>query len=233
MNKKMSNLDNNIKTNSLLEKTLTLIKSYSLWDFIKAFIVMFILAVFTFCLTQPSKVIEYFERAKTAEHTELLQQRAEQNIRIQKITDKLLYTTNAQRVEVIELHNGAIANGGLPFLKATCTFENVADNVIPISSQYKDISLSLIPFASYLNNHQIWYGNTEEMKQFDKSLCYRLLSNNTTHFAATRITDGTKTIGFLFVSFSNVSDVHNCNYVKEHINMAATEISILLSIKNR
>lgn len=227
----MTNIDNNIKTTSLLERVLTLIKTYTLWDFIKAFVIMTIMALFTFCLTNPSKVVDYFEKAKEKEHTTLLEHRATQNIRIQKITDKLLYTTSASRVEVIELHNGAIANGGLPFLKATATFENVADNVIPISNQYRDVSLSLIPFASYLSINGYWFGNTEEMKHLDKSLCYRLLSNNTTHFCAVKITDGVKTIGFLFVSFNELPVNHNCNQIKELVSQSATEIGILLSIK--
>lgn len=223
-------LDDNNKTVGLLERILQLIKTYNLWDFCKTFVMIFLVSIMTICITRPEKVFEYFEKAKEKQHIILMEHRANQTLKIQHTLDKLLYKSNASRVELIELHNGAVGNGGLPFLKGTVTYECLNDTALPVSSQYKDVSLSLIPFASHLSNVGFWCGNTEDMMEIDRSLSYRLLSNNTSHFAAIKITNGTKIIGFLFVSFDGLKEGHNCQYIKELITTASLELGVLLTV---
>lgn len=213
-----------------LEKALNLIRQYKLWDFVKAFIVIGMVSLMAYCITNPDKVFEYFKRAGDKAHDELIEHRLDNTHKIQSSIDRLLYKTEASRVEVLELHNGNSSLAGIPFLKATATFEALNDNVLPVSSQYDNVNLSLIPFATRLFNDGYWCGNTEEMKVIDKSLCYRMLSNSTEHFAACVIQGVDKPIGFLFVSFERLPEGHNCDEVQKEINKAAMEIGVLMSV---
>ena len=217
----------------LVEKALNLIKQYRLWDFIKAFILVFLVAIMGFCITNPDKVFEYFKKAEQKAHEELIEHRLNQTHKIQSSIDKLLYKVDASRVEILEMHNGNNSIAGLPFLKATATYEALNDNVMPVSNQYNGVNLSLIPFATTLFNDGYWCGDTEDMKQIDKSLCYRMLSNNTEHFAATVIFGVDKPIGFLFVTFEEIPDGHSCDEIKKEITRTAMEIGVMMEVNKK
>lgn len=213
-----------------IERALTLIKSYRLWDFIKAFILVFMIAIMGFAITNPDKVFEYFQQAGKKAHDELLEHRLNNTHKIQLAIDRLLFKVGASRVEVLEMHNGSNSIAGIPFLKATATFEALNDNVQPVSGQYNDVNLSLIPFATKLFNDGYWCGDTEDMKAIDKSLCYRMLSNDTNHFAAVLIQGVDKPIGFLFISFDEVPEGHSCDEIKREINRTAIEIGVMMEV---
>ena len=223
-------MENTGKGLGMLEKSLNLIKQYKLWDFVKAFIVVFMVSIMVFCISNPSKVFEYFQNAGKKAHEELIEHRLNQTHKIQSSIDRLLFKVGASRVEILEMHNGNNSIAGLPFLKATATYEALNDNVMPVSNQYNGVNLSLIPFATTLFNDGYWCGNTEDMKQIDKSLCYRMLSNNTEHFAATVIYGVDKPIGFLFVTFEKIPEGHSCEDVKKEINKTAMEIGVMMEV---
>lgn len=214
----------------LVERALNLIKQYRLWDFIKAFIVVFMVSIMAFAITNPDKVFEYFQKAGKKAHDELLEHRLENTHKIQSTIDRLMYKVGASRVEVLEMHNGSNSIAGIPFLKATATFEAINDHVQPVASQYNEVNLSLIPFATTLFNDGYWCGNTEDMKAIDKSLCYRMLSNSTNHFAAVVIQGVDKPIGFLFVSFDELPENHCCEDIKKEITKSAIEIGVMMEI---
>lgn len=223
-------MENTGKGLGLLEKSLNLIKQYKLWDFIKAFIVVFMVSIMVFGITNPDKVFEYFQRAGKKAHDELLEHRLNNTHKIQSSIERLMFKVGASRVEVLEMHNGNNSIAGIPFLKATATFEALDDDIQPIANQYNEVNLSLIPFATKLFNDGYWCGDTEDMKIIDKSLCYRMLSNNTNHFAAVVIQGVDKPIGFLFVSFDDLPDKHDCEQVKREINKTALEIGVLMEV---
>lgn len=223
-------MENTEKGLGLIEKALNLIKQYKFIDFVKAFFIIMMIAFMTFCITKPDKVFEYFNNAGKKAHDELLEQRLNQTHKIQASIDRLLYKVNASRVTLLEMHNGTNSMGGLPFLKATATFEALNDNVMPVSNQYNEVNLSLIPFATKLFNEGYWCGDTQEMKKIDKSLCYKILSNGTEHFAAIVIYGVDKPIGFLFVTFEDTDVEHDCNLVKREIEKTAREVSLLMEV---
>lgn len=227
---KMNNVGSGL---GFLEKALSLIKSYKLWDFIKAFIVVGMVSIMVFCITQPDKVFQYFNNAGKKAHDELLEQRLNQTHKIQSSIERLLYKVHASRVTLLEMHNGVNSIGGLPFLKATATFEALNDNVMPISNQYNEVNLSLIPFATKLFNDGYWCGDTQEIKKIDKSLCYKILSNGTEHFAAIVIYGVDKPIGFLFVTFEGTDVEHDCVMIKREIEKTAREISLLMEVSKK
>lgn len=223
-------MENTGKGIGFLERVLTLIKQYKLWDFVKAFIVILMVALLTFCITKPEKVFEYFQTAGDEIHIEKIEHRLKTANKIQNTIDRLLYKVDASRVLILENHNGSENTNGLPFFKATCTYESLNEGVWPIAEQYQNTNLSLIPFSTYLYNNTYWCGNTVELKAIDKSLHYRMLSNGTEHFAATLIQGVGKPIGFMFVSFESIPDEHSCEEVKQSINKAAMEVALILEM---
>jgi hypothetical protein len=107
-------------------------------------------------------------------------------------------------------------------------------NVYPIASQYQEQNLSLIPFATHLFKQGYWCGNTTELLDIDRGLYYKMMSNETEHFAACVIEGIDKPLAFLIVSFKTQPDgTHDCTYVRENIRHIALEVAVYLEVEQR
>lgn len=226
-----SNIENTTTGLSWLEKMLETVQKYHIWDFFKAFIVILFTALIVGFISNPYGMFEKFKEWEEQQHQKEMEYRLENTAKIQSALDKLLYKTDANRVIYLELHNGNKSISGLPFIKTTATFEALAEGVYPVSAQYNEINLSLVPFADFLFKKHYWCGDVEDMKTIDKSLCYRMLSNDTTHFAGCVVEGVGGAIGFLFVSFNGLDEKHNCKDVERMINHTAIEIAVYLELK--
>ena len=217
-----------------LEKCLSIVEKYKFKTIFKAVAVILIIAATVGFLKNPTWIFEQYEEWKYKQHQEQLDIRAINNDKIQHIVERTLYKINADRIMILELHNGNTGLGGLPFSKCSATFEYMENNVVPISNQYQDQQLSLIPFASHLFKDGYICGDIAEVEKFDRGLYHRMASNGTKHFAAAVIKGVDKPLAFLFVSFHNeVGDTHNCKEVREQIRQASLEIAILLELNKR
>lgn len=224
---KLNNVDKGV---SLIERVLGIIKKYSIFDFIKGCAVVLLTAAMIGLISNPTWVFEKYQEWQSKQHVEKLEIRLQNNKKLHILSEKLLYKIDADRVLILELHNGLSSNSGLPFAKCSATYEALNDNVQPISDQYQDVNLSLMPFATELFNNHYWYGNTDELQEIDKALSYRMLSNDTSHFAGCVIEGIDKPLAFLFVSFKSITDGHNCDEVKKIIDDNALQIALLLEL---
>lgn len=215
-----------------LERALQIIERYKVGTILKSFIILILLAIFVGFLKNPTYIFDKYKEWDDDRHTELIEQRLANNSKIHNICDRLLFKVDASRVLILELHNGQMGDGGLPFAKATCTYEALNFDVIPVANQYEGVNLSLIPFASKLFEDGYWCGDAEELKKIDKSLYYRLMSNSTEHFAACVIEGVDKPLAIMFVSFPVSNPDHNCDEVRNHINKSALELALLIEMSN-
>lgn len=212
-----------------LEKALNLIRQYKLWDFIKAFIVIVMVSLMAYCITNPDKVFEYFKRAGDKAHDELIEHRLKNANKIQSAIDRLMYKTDASRCLVISLHNGLNDISNLPYLRASAIYESINDNIYPISEQYQNTMLSLLPFANHLYYNDYWCGDIDDLYEVDKTLYHKLSSNNVTHFCAATIQGTDKPIGFIFLTFTYEVN-HDCETVKKELQHTALEVALLMEL---
>jgi hypothetical protein len=215
-----------------LEKIMVLVDKYSIFQFIKGFFVLLITSMIIWFISNPTYIFEKYTEYSSKIHSERLETRMKNNERLHILSEKLLYKINADRVLILELHNGLSSNSGLPFAKCSATYEALNDGVQPISDQYQDVNLSLIPFATELFNKGYWCGDTEKLEMIDRGLTYKMLSNGTEHFAACVIEGIDKPLAFIFVSFKSKPD-HDCRIVQENIHATALELALLLELNKR
>lgn len=226
----MSNLENTEKGLSFLDKALGMVEKYKMVTVFKGiFIVLLVAATIAF-INHPTWVFERYQDWQDKQHTEKLTHRLEHNEKLHILTEKLLYKVNADRVLLLELHNGNTGLGGFPFAKCSATYEALNDGVIPVADQYQELNLSLMPFASKLFEEGYWCGDTKDLKEIDKALCYRMLGNDTSHFAGIVIKGVDKPLAFLFVKFKDVGEEHNCMDIRRIINENALQIALLLEL---
>lgn len=217
-----------------LEKFLKLLKEYGpIKILISTFLIAFI-SIFFYFMFNPIKIFEVYDEWKERQHEALMELRMDMAPQIQSVVDKLTYKVGASRTLILEMHNGSVGNGGLPFTKCTATYEGLNINVYPVANQYQEQNLSLIPFATYLFKQGYWCGDTEELLEIDRALYYKMKGNETEHFAACVIEGVDQSLAFMIVSFDQMPDEqHDCEYIREYIRHAAMEVAVLLEVGHR
>ena len=215
-----------------IERALNIIDKYRIKTIFKGvFLVVTIMFTVKF-VENPTYIFEKYKEWETRQHTIALEKRMKNNAQIQTLCEKLLYKLNAKRVVVLELHNGLTSNGNLPFAKCSATYEALNDGVAPVSQQYQNTNLTLMPFAFELFKTNYFCGDSKQLLDIDKGLYYKLMSNGTEHFACSVVNGVDKPLAIIMVSFEEVVDeVHNCEEVHNAIHQFALELALLMEIK--
>ena len=219
---------------NFIEKALGIVEKYRIKTILKAVLVVLIAAATIGFIKNPTCLFEWYDTWKDKQHQEEMDLRNINNGKIQHLLDKSLYKIEADRITVLELHNGQTGIGGLPFTKCSATFEVMDDGIMPIAQQYQDQQLSLIPFANYLNTNGYFCGDIKDLEKIDRGLYHRMASNGTEHFAACLIEGVDKPLAFLFVSFNGpLDEEHSCEIVREQIRHIALEVALCLELNKR
>lgn len=217
-----------------LNGILKMIKEYGVSKIIIGSILLAIVSFFFYFMFNPSKIFEVYDGWKARQHDHLTELRQENSPRMQSIIDKLTFHVDASRTIILELHNGTTGSGGLPFNKCTATFEGLNIEVMPVAEQYKDVSLSLMPFAQYLFKEGYWNGSTDSLMNIDRGLAYKMKSNQTEYFAACIIEGIEKPLAIMVVSFPTPSlEVMSPDELRENVRHVAMEVSVLLEVEQQ
>ena len=219
---------------SWLNQGLAIVEKYKLKTIFKAFFIMLLIAAFIGFLKNPTWVFEKYEEWKDKEHSTALEKRLANNEKLHVSAEKLLYKVGADRVMILELHNGLENSNGLPFSKCSATYEAIDLHVKPVADQYQNVNLSLMPFVNEVFHKGYWCGDTDELENIDKGLYYKMKSNGTEHFACCLIEGVEEPLAFLFVSFKEPIDTttHDCGMVRENIRHIALEQALLLELSS-
>lgn len=228
--KENNNIENTSTAIGWFERVLELADKYRITTVLKSVFIILLIAGTVGVIKNPTWIFEKYQDWQDKQHIEKLAHRLEHNEKLHIMTEKLMYKVNADRVLLLELHNGNTGLGGFPFAKCSATYEALNDGIVPVAHQYQDLNLSLMPFASKLFDEGYWCGDTQDLKEIDKALCYRMLGNDTSHFAGIVIQGVDKPIAFLFVKFKNIGDKHNCAEIKRIIQENAFQIALLLEL---
>lgn len=228
------NIDTTDDAINWLERFLKMLKEYGPIKILLSALLIAVISVFFYFVFNPTKIFEVYDEWEKRRHDELMELRMDMAPKIQSTVDKLTYKVGATRTLVLELHNGSTGNGGLPFTKCTATYEGLNIYAMPISQDYQDQNLSLIPFATYLFSHGYWCGNTDDLIDIDRALYYKMKARGCDHFAACLINGVDKPLAFMLVSFEGeLNSEHDCVEIREHIRHVAMEIAVYIEVSNR
>lgn len=210
-----------------MERILALVNKYHFKDFLKAFAVLILIGLGVWFISNPGWVFERYDRWAAERHEQLTEVRRDNSGRINLLLDKALYRMGADRVVMLELHNGTTGASGLPFEKCSATYEAV-DGVPPVSDQYQNVNLSLYPFTKYLKDNGYWQGKADSLISMDKSLCYRMMSNGVGELAGCLIEGVDKPLAFLFVTYGEKGCDLDSASVRNDVRHVAMELALLL-----
>jgi hypothetical protein len=155
------------------------------------------------------------------------------NPRVEAILYKLMLCTNADRVFILEMHNGVQNPTGLPFAYADMTYEAMkSDSTESVMFDYERLNLSKYPFSGYISKNKIFFGKVSEINSIDKRLQDKLINGNVNFLGIYSLTSSDVEIGWVGISFLNDNEPKNPTIVKGHLLNASQKISILLDINN-
>lgn len=201
-NKKNEIVNNKGKVLEWIENVLFLINKYGFKKIIQA---MSIVAMAIFFITfidavrEDNLIKEIMIQGDDA-HIQASNARKEINPKINKTLTRMLYSMQADRVGILEMHNGKENPTSLPFLYCDMTYEETRENVAYIADEYENLNMSKFQFPSFLYKNKIFFGTVEDIMEIDKKLGLRLQMNDVQYIGMVLIRTSTD-IGFTTISW--------------------------------
>lgn len=182
-NKKMGKTTSEEMSNvlTLMDKMQNFIKKNGLKGTFTTLLTLFIASVMAFFIFNPDVVFEKFQRYEQEKHEKGIKQRLEADPIIRGKLIELRNEIGADRVYILEAHNGGTNLTNLPFLYADLTYVEPKEPYSYIESEYKNFRLSRYPWASYVIETGSWFGSVEDCRENDPELYYRLTKEGVGH----------------------------------------------------
>ena len=153
---------------------------------------------------------------------------------IQKELRLLCYTLNADRVFLFELHNGKKSAGGLPFIYADMSYEevNIEKCLEYVGTEFQNIPLTLYKYPHYMFHKRYEYATLEEIATIDNAFAKHIEGIGGKYLATVYITIHSKPLGFICASFHN-DPVLSENVIKEKMENSARILKPLLDLETQ
>ena len=153
---------------------------------------------------------------------------------IQKELRVLCYTLNSDRIFLFELHNGKKSAGGLPFIYADMSYEEVNNEkcLEYAGTEFQNIPLTLYKYPHYLFHKKYEYATLEEISAIDVAFAKHIESIGGRYLATIYITINGKPLGFLCASFHN-DPVLTEEVIKEKMENSARILKPLLDLETQ
>lgn len=169
----------------------------------------------------------------------LLRTQKEENVRDFVVTPKiqhdlqlLIYTLNADRAFLFELHNGKKNTCGLPFRFADMSYEEVNEErkVDRVAMQFQDIPLTLYKYPFYLQKQKIVIGTIDEIENIDAEFANHIRNVGGVYLGMIYISSGGIPLGFLCVSYHNYEDVPDTLLIEKKLTEHDKTLTQLLDL---
>lgn len=200
----MENSTNNIETSlNWIEKLSNLIKKAGLQNIIMSMMILFIFIFVGQLVFNPESVVKKFEEINNKRHTEAVIKRLENEPEIRTNLIKLRNELNADRVYILETHNGGTNLAGLPFLYVDLTYAEPKSSLTWLESEYKNVRLSRYPWATELYQNGYYSEPNEYLKDLDPELYFRLKAEDVAYMAAIMMYGKNNPSGVIGVVYTN------------------------------
>lgn len=220
----------------MLERVIKLINKYGLF---RVFQALCVIGVFIYLIYNAHNVgsslqgivrteIDAHTEKLEKEHTNALEIRQRIKPKIDKILSETMNNLDADRIFVMEMHNGNNNTSGLPFVYGEMTYEQVRGHITHIDDDYINLNLSRFSFPLYLEKERIWQGSIEELDKIDDKLAKRLSSNDVTYFAIMHIYGVSNLIGYCGVSYCNGKQPKSNKDIVSQLTATTQQLAIML-----
>lgn len=220
----------------ILERMLKLIKKHGAWNIIKALMLIIFFFSGMWCVTHMDTIFEGVIAKHNAENAEMhenaLKHRAEIKPKIDIILKNTLEEVNADRVFVIEMHNGTNSLSGLPFVYCEMTYETCRKGVMRVDDEYGSVVLSRYSLPYYMTENDFFCGSVEELEELDPKLSHRMRDNGTAYICVSNMYGVDDYIGYVGIGYTEGSVPPSKDTLKSEVFKLSQRITTLLDSKN-
>lgn len=219
-----------------LEKVIKIINKYGLFKVFQALCVIGIFVYLMYNAHTVGQSVQGIVRNEIETHTEKIEQEHNDALEIRKkikpdidkALKEALVSLDADRVFVMEMHNGNNNTSGLPFVYGEMTYEQVRSGIGHIDDDYINLNLSRFSFPLYLEKEHIWQGSMEELANIDDKLAKRLSSNEVTYIAITHIHGVDNLLGYFGITYCNNKQPKPIKDIVAQLTMTTQQLAIML-----
>ena len=211
-----------------LEKLLRLKKDYGLGNILSAVMLLFITVTVGVVAFKPDIIIEEVQRIQTEQHQRAVDTRIKNDPEIRNAVSDLRTDLNADRVFVVEAHNGGTNLTNLPFLYVDMTYESVRPNELFLEDEYKNVRLQRYSFCTHLYETAYWYGSVDDLSQIDPVFSYRLKGDGVSYIGILTLYGEYTIIGAVGVEYTSSTPADQTT-IRIAMHKYANKLAILLN----
>jgi hypothetical protein len=226
MEEKSNNVENTL---SWIEKLSNLIRKAGLQNIVLTIMVLFIVIAVGQFVFNPEGIIERYEEINEKRHTESVIKRLENEPEIRRNLIELKNELNADRVYVLETHNGGSNLAGLPFLYVDLTYAEPKSSLTWLESEYKNVRLSRYPWATELYQNSFYSEPVEYLKELDPELYLRLKAEDVSYMAAIMMYGSSNPSGVIGVVYTTHDSMPSKEDIQKGLIKYASKLSPLFN----
>ena len=141
------------------------------------------------------------DKIEQAWHNEAVKRRREITPKINATLSELMYKYGADRIAVVEMHNGTNNTAGLPFIYGEMTYEQVRDGVSHVDGDYMKINLTRFTMPLYMAENNFFCGSVEDVAKIDDKFANRIESDGTYYITGFMLYGSSVELGYLIMTW--------------------------------
>lgn len=165
-----------------LDTILKTIKKYGVLEIIKALLLLFFVSMTIRICVDPGFLFEAWNEWSKRNHDKELVERNEKDEKLKNTLSQFLYKYHADRVFVIQYHNGT-----KDWQHGTMRFEKCLPNTMSMKSDYVNFNLTWLDLPFYLKENDLFIGSMNELESIDPVLHSQLVNKNVDYLACVLI----------------------------------------------
>lgn len=218
--------------NNLIESIAVSIKRHGVAKTIMAVFILFWLVVSTVKIFNLEPMIQAgiqrYNQTETENHDKAVEKRYENSPKIDKILSDVLVKYKADRVCIVEMHNGNKNVAGLPFIYGEMTYEICREGIIPVDADYTKFNLSRLSFPTFMMDHKSFCGDITSLSKIDEKFAERLMVNNSTFLCGYTLHGKENIIGYFGVIWCG-GQPDDTRLIMKDLAAYAQQIAVLLN----
>ena len=211
------------------------------------FVVFFFLATglasfYTYNIINNAEFIETSSKKFMSDKDKLINERKKDDIRENVTTPKiqhdiaaLMYSLDADRVFIFEMHNGRTNPSGLPFTFANMSYEvaNRERGVDRCYKKFQDIPLTMYTYPEYMRKNKFFLGTSDEIEEIDYDFAKSLKDEGGEYVGMIYMSGTMGPLGFLGVSFHDINKIPAKDVIESKIRAYGITIGELLDLQKQ
>lgn len=145
----------------------------------------------------------------------------------------LMYSLDADRVFIFELHNGKKNITGLPFRYVDMSYEaaNRENGVDRCYRKYQDVPLNMYTFPTYMYKEKFFVGTADEVEAFDYDFAKCMKEDGGKYVSFIYLNGTDEPLGFMGISFHRTDNLPDDKMIEDKMKAYGRTISELLDLK--